>query len=394
MGRGVRVGERVDDAIVVGAGPAGLQAAKLLAQDGFQVTVLEEHEAVGTPTHCTGLVSAEVSDLYKVPDDIVLQKPAACLVTSPGGAEARFQSAGEELIVLDRRALDQDLAASALQAGAALLTGQRVRQIARTNGHVEALTGDGGRFCGRVLVVASGISYRFHPLMASRSPAVLQTAQVEVAARAGEALEIHLGRAIAPEGFAWAVPVQRGPHRRMKVGVLLRGDARAHLRRFLARPEIAGRLVETPGEPVRRPLPVAPVGRSYGERVLAVGDAAGLTKPVTGGGIFYSLLSASMGAEVLASALRHDDLSAGRLAEYEARWRARLMPELRAGAWFRWLVAKLSDRDLDRFVEAAAADDVREIVARTARFNWHRSVILAVLRQPGIKSILFRSLFR
>lgn len=379
---------------MVGAGPAGLQAAKLLASEGFEVTVLEEHERVGAPTHCTGLVSAEIGEFYKVPEEIVLERPDTCVVVSPGGVTARFRNAGEELFVLDRRALDEELATGAVAAGATLLTGQRVRRIARVNGHVEATVADGRRFQGRAVVVASGVSYGFHGLMTSRSPAVLQTAQLEVEASPPEALEVHLGRAVAPEGFAWAVPVRREGRRRMKVGVLLRGDARAHLRAFLSRPGIAGRLREAPAEPVRRPVPVAPVQRSYGDRMLAVGDAAGLTKPVTAGGIFYGLLSASLAAETLADALRRDQLGAERLAAYEARWRARLMPELRVGAWFRWLVAKLSDRELDRFVRAAASADVQEVVARTARFNWHRSVILAVLRQPGIKAILFRSLFR
>jgi hypothetical protein len=37
---------------------------------------------------------------------------------------------------------------------------------------------------------------------------------------------------------------------------------------------------------------------------------------------------------------------------------------------------------------------VRAVIDRTARFNWHRSVVLALVRQPGIKTTLLRSLFR
>ena len=62
--------------------------------------------------------------------------------------------------------------------------------------------------------------------------------------------------------------------------------------------------------------------------MLAIGDAAGLTKPMTGGGIFYSLLSAAFAVETLVDAFAADDLSASRLARYEKRWRQRLMPEL------------------------------------------------------------------
>lgn len=70
------------------------------------------------------------------------------------------------------------------------------------------------------------------------------------------------------------------------------------------------------------------------------------------------------------------------------------MPEIRTGSWFRYLISNLSDRELDAFVAAAGSDEVQAVIRETAKFNWHRSVILAVLRQPGIKSLFLRSLFR
>jgi flavin-dependent dehydrogenase len=275
-----------------------------------------------------------------------------------------------------------------------VLKGRRVARILGGVSHVDVLTDDGGHVRGRCAIIATGVGYRFHQAIGSRAPAVLHTAQLEVAAAPADVLEVHLGRELAPQGFAWLVPVRRPTGSYVKAGVLLRGDARAHLHAFLRRPDIRRRLDEEPGEPVRRLLPVGPVRRSYGERVLAVGDAAGLTKPVTGGGIFYSLLSASMAAETLIDALGRDDLRAERLARYETRWRARLGPELRAGIWFRRLLGNLSDAELERFVGAAASSDVQAVVASMARFNWHRAAIRAVIRQPGMKSIVLRCLFR
>ena len=139
---------------------------------------------------------------------------------------------------------------------------------------------------------------------------------------------------------------------------------------------------------------MAPVAKSYADRVVAVGDAAGLTKPVSGGGIFYSLLSAQFAAETLVEAFAADDFSAGQLSRYEARWRERLMPEIRISRFFRGLLARLADHEWDHLVAALASDEVQSIIRRKARFNWHSSVVFPLLRQPGIKSILFRSFFR
>ena len=156
---------------------------------------------------------------------------------------------------------------------------------------VEVETHRGERIRARALVLGYGVTYRFHSVLGSRLPSpLLHTAQIEMAAAPAEALEVHVGRETAPEGFVWLVPFRRGEASYLKTGVLLRGDASAYLDKFLGRPSIASRLRETPREPIRRLLPLAPVARSYANRVVAVGDAAGLTKPLTGGGIFYSLL--------------------------------------------------------------------------------------------------------
>ena len=385
----------IKDVIVVGAGPAGLYTALRTAEEGLETLVLEEHDVVGVPTHCTGIVAGETNRLYKIPEEIVLNRPPSCLVISPGGRVAELEDPGEEIAVLDRAGFDRALAASVVEAGGVVHTSCRVDHVRNGGRFVEVETARGERLRARALVLGCGVTYRFHRLLGSRVPSpILHTAQTEVAASPADKLEVHVGRTVAPEGFAWLVPFRRGDRAHVKAGVLLWGDARAYLEKFLARPAIASRLQETSGELVRRLLPIAPVAKSYADRVVAVGDAAGLTKPVSGGGIFYSLLSAQFAAETLIEALAADDLSAARLSWYEVRWRERLMPEIRTSRRFRELLARLTDHEWDRLVAALASDEVQSLIKRKARFNWHSPLILSMLKQPGIKSILFRSFFR
>ena len=86
------------------------------------------------------------------------------------------------------------------------------------------------------------------------------------------------------------------------------------------------------GHPRQKVLPLGPIDRTYGDRLLVLGDAAGLVKPTTGGGIYYSLLSAGIAAEVLGPALNRDRVGADTLAAYESAWRKAIGSELRAGS--------------------------------------------------------------
>jgi flavin-dependent dehydrogenase len=143
--------------------------------------------------------------------------------------------------------------------------------------------------------------------------------------------------------------------------------------------------------PRQKILPLGPIARTYSDRLLVVGDAAGLVKPTTGGGIYYGLLSASIAADTLATALRADVVDASALARYEARWKKRLGTELKWQLVLRRIAQRLSDADIDRLFDLARTDGVMPIVRRTATFNRHGDFIVALLKHPPARRVLLRA---
>jgi flavin-dependent dehydrogenase len=141
--------------------------------------------------------------------------------------------------------------------------------------------------------------------------------------------------------------------------------------------------------PRRRMLPLGIVKRTFADRVLAVGDAAGLVKPTTGGGIYYSVVSGEIAAEVLGSRLAVDDLSAGAMREYEVRWRGRFQAEFTAQLALRFVAQRMRDTDIDALFTLATTDGILPLVRQTARFNRHRDFILALLRHQPARRALF-----
>jgi flavin-dependent dehydrogenase len=62
-----------------------------------------------------------------------------------------------------------------------------------------------------------------------------------------------------------------------------------------------------------------PKRRCVGERALLVGDAARMSEPMTGEGIYFALRSGTLAAKTLDDAFACGDLSAGRLRSHERR---------------------------------------------------------------------------
>lgn len=382
------------DIVIVGGGPGGLVAAACLARDGFDVAVFEEHRDVGAPVHCTGILADEAFEELDLPRTTVLNPLSTVRFFSPFGRYISYTTPRAEALVIDRLAFDRAIAARTARSGASMRTGERVTAVRIDRTHAEVETEHGVRARARAVVLACGAHYSFQRRLGLGMPALrLNSAQLELpAGRTGD-VELYFGSDLAPRGFAWGVPVARPAGPFVRIGLMCEGDAGRCFQRLVDRIGPSWGVRSGSFEaPRRRLLPLAPLRRTFGDRLLAVGDAAGLVKPTTGGGIYYSIISARIAAETLSRCLRRDTLDAAALSEYQTRWRERLMPEFHAQLAMRMLAQRLTDREIEALFELAQTDGIMPIVRRTAQFNRHRNLILALLKHPPARRVLFRRL--
>lgn len=375
-----------------------MYAARLLAKHGWDVAVFEEHESVGDPVHCTGVLASEAYAELDIPREPVLNPLSQVQFFAPSGEVIAYTTPQVEALVIDRRLFDHQLHLLALSSGVTMVAGVRVTDVVTGPRAVTVSFAERPQAHARVAILACGANYVLQRRLGLGMPSVfLQSAQVEWPAAPLETVEVHFGKAVAPSGFAWVVPVRRGSTPFARIGLMCDGKAKQHFQRFVdcigARWGIE-RMADgsMPGEARLKMLPLAPLRRTYAQRILAVGDAAGLVKATTGGGIYYSLVSAGIAADVLNEGLSKDALGNADLGEYQRAWRKRLGPELQAQLSLRLLANRLTDEEIDELFELAQTDGIMPIVRRTARFNQHRDLILSLLKHPPARRVFFRRL--
>ena len=132
------------------------------------------------------------------------------------------------------------------------------------------------------------------------------------------------------------------------------------------------------------------MAKTYGDRVIAVGEAAGQVQTTTGGGIYYGLLGAEVAGEVVGAALRRRDVSGQSLREHDRLWKRLMAEEIKLGYWARRVASRLSDSQIERLVRAVQGDGFFTFAERHARFDWQRELISYFLQMSSTRDVLFR----
>ena len=387
------------DVIIVGAGPAGSYIAYELASSGHDVAVFEEKSASGLNVCCTGIISTECFQSLGLGTDVILNDVNSAKFFSPSGKCLRFQTERVQAYVVNRLLLDKALASKAQSQGAKYFFSSPVIDIIPGKDSIQAETSCSGAreiFSARAVVLANGLRPKLpRKLGLGKIENFLLGAQAEVEVKNVDEFEVYFGQEIAPGAFAWLVPTSAN---KAHVGLLATSQAKLHLQKFLDNLFCQGRTTSREVEIGQKAVPVGTLARSYGNRVLVIGDAAGQVKPTTGGGIYFGHLGARIAAQVLDEALRNDNLTAGQLSRYQKQWKAKIGKELSRGYWTRWAYGKLSDRQIEGIFNILNSDGMTETLLNSGdfSFDWHSRLILAALSRSSaypllkIKQLLFR----
>jgi len=382
---------------VVGAGPAGLLAALEAAKKGVDVTVFEEHSTIGEPNHCAGILSVEGLDRLGVEPspDFVQHEITGGRIYSPGGTAIEVPGRRTRAYVVDRAAFDRRLAGIAEDKGVRIETGRRVRELVTAVGCVIGVEGRGWSAGAEVVIDAEGAGTALARKAgyAPQKAGILAGVNVDVSEDLEpNMVEVWLGSGLAPGLFAWVIPLGKGAAR---CGLACSaGDPFERLKLFLR-----SRLGEVRCSQPRRGVVLTdgPARRTYFDGLLLVGDAAGQTKPTTGGGVILGGLCAREAGRTAAEAVEAGDCSSDFLQRYQKAWRASLGGEFASMLAARRLLNRLPDGSIDGIFEALKGEGVEKVLRSLVDggdMDMQSGVISAALKDPKVRGILMRGVGR
>ncbi|MBT7288958.1 MAG: NAD(P)/FAD-dependent oxidoreductase [Chloroflexi bacterium] len=373
------------DALIVGAGPVGRYIAQKLAGLGYEVEVFEDHKVIGEPVQCSGIIGRECFERFDMPQNIVLTESKSAKFFSPTDRCLKLATDGVQAYIIDRKALDEAMAQRARDAGATYHLSTKVIDISMGDDGVQVTTSNGSNLelhYAKVVIIASGFGSKLpYSLGLGRVSYYIAGAQMEVDITGVDEVELYFSQRIAPGFFGWLIPTGGG---KGLAGLFARSRPRQHLSKMIGNLRSKGKIT-TEGKITAGGVPLKPLARTYAERVLVGGDAAGQVKPTTGGGVYYGLLCADIAVDTLHQSFISNDFSKKTMSSYQKAWRKRLGRELKMGYLARRLYAKMNDRQIETLFKIAESKGIAHILmeSKNMRFDWHGGLLLESLKQIG-----------
>ena len=371
------------DTIIIGAGPIGSYLAEKLAHHGYKTLVLDKKSDVGDDVCCTGIVGKECLDLLAIDDDLILRQVNSARFVAPSGKSIRLWRNDNVAFALDRPALNRALADRAKKAGVdyqleSLVTNIQIdSQAVRVQVSVEQKSIS---HLAQTTIIATGLDSRLpQKLGLGNIVESIIGAQAEVQMKGMDEVEVYLDHELAPGGFAWLVPTCNG---KGLAGLMTRQQPKKQLRALLYQLKNKDKIISDEISAGYGVIPLKPLPRSYSNRVLVVGEAAGQVKPTTGGSIYYGLLCADIAIDTLRAASATSDFSALKLASYQKQWKTMLKRELLIGYLAHRLFRVMGNRQIEMLLTIMNNCDIQKLISESNdfSFDYHSKLILKVMK--------------
>ena len=364
------------DVLVIGAGPAGSSAARYASRYGLKTLLVEKRPDIGSPVRCgEGISKAWMPEVDIKPEaHWISDEVKGARIYGPSEKKPIMltaESAGNEVgFVVERDKFDKHIATLAATEGADIWIKSPAMSVIKEGNRVVGAkirhNGEEVEVRAKMVIAADGFESEFSRWAGLKSPILKKNDIISALEYRMENVDsnedftdFYLG-SIAPAGYLWVFP--KGPHEaNVGIGVTItmmkdRLDVKNYLDSWIkSHPAYSkGRIIQQ----ISGGVSVNKVKDKMSlPGLLAIGDAARLIDPITGGGIANGMISGKFAAQVSKKAIDENDFSEEMMKNYDLMVKDKFERKHLRNWFAKEKLGTLSDETLDKLVDVIS--DVR-----------------------------------
>ena len=377
------------DAVVVGARPVGGSVAGIISKKGFNVLILEEHNDIGRPVQCAGLVTLRVFDFVDAKKTI-LNSIQGVNIYSPQGHKLIIDGKKTEAVVIDRAGFDKKIVMDAVNSGSEILLGSKVIDIKRKNGIRIKFLKDGivNEVECSLLIGADGANSVVSKVFNFPKPKEIisgfESEMVDIDIDR-KFVEIFVGNRVAPGFFSWIISAEDT----CMVGLCSASHPFYYFRKMFKN-KVSEEILKNakPISYIAGTIPFGVIDKTYDDNVMIAGDAACQVKPTSGGGIFTGLVGAKHCGNIAVKALEENDFSSKMLSEYQKLWYNEIGNELKNGLRLRKIFRNLSDSDFEKIFNILDDEEILDLISKYGDIDYPSRISKILFKKPKMLKLI------
>ncbi len=333
--------------VIVGAGPAGSTAAKHLSEQGISVLLIDK-DKFPRKKACGGGIPVRLLKHFPYLEELIDSYSYTGWVHSSfSRSKVQLQREKPTVAMVVREKFDHDLVKLAVAQGTTFMDGKAVTDLMVSKDNAIIILDDGSPITSHIVIGADGV----WSTIAKKAGLASSRKSIGVCAfqeqklgkdtmdqwfKNTRTLHVHL-HFQGMSGYGWVFPKKE--HLNVGIGEIIplkqkrggKNNLREKYQQYLV--ELKKHSLIPPSFGTGRiqggATPLYPLEKTYANRVLLCGDAAGLINPVTAEGIHYAMHSGKIAAEVVTDAIASDNCSDDALSQYQTRWKKQFGKDLK-----------------------------------------------------------------
>lgn len=329
------------DVVVVGAGPAGSTAAKFLSESGVKVLLIDKSK-FPRDKPCGGGIPIRTLNKFKYIEEknlIESYSYGGCLHSISPKCMLEIPKNKPLIGMVLRKKFDYELVKLAMDCGTTFFDGKKVQSIDVLDNKADIKLSDGSEIESQIVIGADGVWSTIAKQCNLKSDNTdiglslfqeipISTDSLNKYYTEKRAVHVYL-KIQGLVGYGWIFPKKK----HLNFGICeFESNANKQKNRknlkniFNDFIEILKQDQLIPKNIIHKKcrgaaLPLKPISKTYTNRVILCGDAAGLINPATGEGIDYAMSSGQIASGVIVDALEANDTSSKFLSKYESIWK-------------------------------------------------------------------------